>query len=232
MTPTPTLQDLINSTRSAAPGQDALGQLSQARQTVTELEEISDALLGYFVDQSRRSGRSWAEISAALGVTRQAAHKRFSASALSLEDFTRRARAVLEAAAESARTLRHAYVGTEHLLLGLFGPDDGIAARVLAAVGITETACQELVVTSTKRGRVVLQGELPFTPRADDALRGASKEALALGHDYIGTEHLLLSLFGVPEGLAATVLGELGASYDDVRSRVIGTLAGYEGAEG
>jgi hypothetical protein len=225
MTPTPTLQDLINSTRSAARGQDTLGQLSQARQTVADLEEVGDALLEYFVDQSRRSGRSWTEISTALGVSKQAAHKRFSASALSLEDFTERARAVLEAAAESARVLRHPYVGTEHLLLGLFAPRDGIAARVLAGEGITRSWCEEFVLTNTKRGRVVPQGELPFTPRADDALRGAAEEALALGHDYIGTEHLLLALFGVPDGLAAGVLGEFGATYDDVRSRVIETLA-------
>src|SRR5579884_2198937 len=132
MTPSPTLQELIESVRADAPAADPLGQLSQAARTVADMEEVSDALLGHFVDQCRRSGRSWSEISAALGVSKQAAHKRFSAGAApSFDRFTPRARAVMRGAAETARALGHGVVGTGHLLLALLEPKESVAAQVL-----------------------------------------------------------------------------------------------------
>src|SRR4051812_21088235 len=121
MAPAPTVQALVAIVEADAAGADALGRLAAAAATAVELTDVSDALLDHFVDQCRRDGRSWSEISSALGVTRQAAHKRFSAPAApTLDRFTPRAQAVLTAAADEARGMGHNYVGTEHLLLGLF----------------------------------------------------------------------------------------------------------------
>src|SRR3984885_5528415 len=120
MPPGPTLQELIDGVRADAPAGDPLLQLAQASRTATDLEQTSDALLGHFVDQCRRSGPSWSDISGALGVSKQAAHKRFSFDVPDVERFTERARTVLARSEEEAHSLGHGFVGTEHLLLALF----------------------------------------------------------------------------------------------------------------
>jgi hypothetical protein len=219
--PAPTLQGLIDSVRADAPGSDELGQLAQASRTAAQLEEVGDALLGHFVDQCRRNGRSWSEISTALGVSKQAAHKRFSVPAPTFERLTERARAVLGGAAEEARALGHGFVGSEHLLLALFEQDASLATQVLADAGITRVACEAEVLARIGRGAGPVTYERPFTPRAIEVLRGAVEEALRLGHNHIGTEHLLLAMFRDPDCLAALVLTALGATYDDVRGRLV-----------
>src|SRR6266571_2340681 len=143
MAPSPNLQELIEAVRADAPGDDVLDELAQASRTVADLEEVGDALLGYFVDRCRLSGRSWSEISAALGVSKQAAHKRFSMAAPAFDRFTERAQAVLQGAADEARSLGQDFVGTEHLLLAVFEPAGSVAAQVLAEAGITRAACEE-----------------------------------------------------------------------------------------
>ena len=116
MTPSPTLQELIEGVRTDSPGDEALTQLSQASKTVGDLEEVGDALLGHFVDQCRRGGHSWSEISGALGVSKQAAHKRFTFDAPTFERFTERARTVVSQSEREAHRLGHGCVGTEHIL--------------------------------------------------------------------------------------------------------------------
>jgi hypothetical protein len=234
MTPAPNLQELIDTVHADAASADALDQLAAASHTVADLEAVADAVLGHFVDQCRRSGHSWSEISAALGVSKQAAHKRFSFAGLerfatpTFERFTQRARSALRAATEAAGLLGHSYVGTEHLLLGLFEPKGGgIAAQILDELGITRAHVEERILLVTPRGSAPLGGNQPLTPRAKAALGEALAEALALGHNYIGTEHLLLALFGDPSGLAAKILSDLGAQRDDVRNRVVAKLAGF-----
>src|SRR6266550_1738741 len=128
MTPAPGLQELIETVERDAPGQDLLDLLATASATVSQLEEAGDALLGHYVDRCRGHGHSWSEISTALGVTKQAAHKRFSFPAPTLERVTERARRTIDAAAGAARSMGHNYVGTEHLLLGLFAEPEGLAA--------------------------------------------------------------------------------------------------------
>jgi hypothetical protein len=222
MTPGPTLQELIDGVRADTPGEDALVQLSQASKTVADLEQTSDALLGHFVDQCRRSGRSWSEISGALGVSKQAAHKRFSLDVPSFERFTDRARNVLAQSVEEAQRLGHGFVGTEHLLLALFDSPDGLAAQLLGGTGITRAMVEPQIVALIKPGPGSEERKLPFTPRAKAVVRNAVHEALQLGHNYVGTEHLLLGLFTDGEGVAAKVLVELGASLDGTRARIIG----------
>jgi len=226
MTPGPNLQELIDSVRADAPAEDVLSRLSQASKTVAELEQTSDALLGHFVDQCRRSGRSWSEISGALGVSKQAAHKRFSLDVPSSEPFTERARTVLARSQDEADRLGHGFVGTEHLLLALFETPDGLAARVLSEAGITRSMVELQILALIKRGTGSDERKLSFTPRAKAAIRSAVEEALRLGHNYVGTEHLLLGLFIDGDAIAAKVLGELGASYDVMRFRVVERSAG------
>ncbi|MGO9195672.1 MAG: Clp protease N-terminal domain-containing protein [Acidimicrobiales bacterium] len=228
MTPSPTLAELIEIVKADAARDDTLGQLAQASRTVSDLEQVSDELLGHFVDQCRRGGHSWSEISAALGVSKQAAHKRFSFGAPAFERFTERARAVLSPGAEEqARLLGHGFVGTEHLLLALFEPAESMAARILSDLGVTRAGAEEKILGMIHRGSAPHDGPRPFTPRAVGVLSGAAVEALELGHNYVGTEHLLLGLFRDPEGLAAKALEQLGVDRDEVKTRVVTMLSGY-----
>jgi Clp amino terminal domain, pathogenicity island component len=221
MTPGPTLQELIDGVRADTRGEDALVQLSQASKTVADLEQTSDALLSHFVDQCRRSGRSWSEISGALGVSKQAAHKRFSLDAPNFERFTDRARNVLAQSEEEAHRLGHGFVGTEHLLLALFDSPDGMAARILGERGITRSMVETQIAALIKPGTAPEERKLPFTPRAKAAVQNAVHEALQLGHNYVGTEHLLLGLFTDGDAVAAKVLVELGASLETTRVRIL-----------
>jgi hypothetical protein len=227
MNPAPNLQELIDVVRADAPGADALSQLAQASRTVAELEEAGDALLGHFVDQCRRSGRSWSEISSALGVSKQAAHKRFSPSAPTFERFTQRARAVLDGSAEQAQTLGHEHIGPEHLLLGLFEPRAALAAQILADAGISRAACAEQVLARMPPDGGHHQDPPGFSQAGIDVLRFATEEALRLGHNYIGTEHLLLALYRNPDDVAARALITLGLTEDQARTSLTEKLAGW-----
>ncbi len=227
MTPGPSLQELIATVRADARSDDALDQLTAAWRTVTELEEVADAALAHFVDQCRRNGRSWSEISKALGVTKQAVHKRFSSAPPTLERFTPRARAILPAAVEAARGLGHNYVGTEHLLLALFADSEALAAKVLTEAKITRTSVEQQILKKMPRRSSTAEAP-PLTPRAAACIEKAVEEALQLGHNYVGTEHVLLALFGDPEALAAKILTDSGAAYDDFRDRVIEKLLGSQ----
>ena len=221
MTPAPTLQDLIETVQRDAASADPLDLLATASSTVAQLEEVGDAVLGHFVDRCRRHGHSWTEISGALGVTKQAAHKRFSFPAPTLERFTERARRAVDAAAVAASELRHNFVGTEHLLLGLFAQPEGLAARALAEVGVDRAAVEAKVLEVVPRGGEPMLDNPLYTPRASLALQGALEEALRLGHNYIGTEHILLGLMRDRDALSARALKELGVSVESVRSRLV-----------
>jgi hypothetical protein len=221
------LQALIDGVKADAPGEGALIQLSQASRTVSDLEQVGDALLGHFVDQCRRSGHSWSEISNALGVSKQAAHKRFTFDVPTFERFTERARSVLSQSETEAHRLGHGFVGTEHILLALFDVPGGLAMKVLDEVGVSKPKVEEQVLELIKRATPSEEGKLPFTPRAKSALRSSVEVAVKLGHNYIGTEHLLLGLFGDENSVAAKVLRDLGATHDAVSDRTLELLAGY-----
>src|SRR5688500_2177816 len=221
MTPAPTLQGLIETVEADAASADPLDLLATASSTVAQLAEVGDAVLGHFVDRCRRNGHSWTEISGALGVTKQAAHKRFSFTAPTLERFTERARRAVDAAAVAARDLRHNFVGTEHLLLGLFAQPEGLAARALAEAGVDRKAVEAKVLEVVPRGGEPMLENPLYTPRASLALQGALEEALRLGHNYIGTEHILLGLVRDRDALSARALKELGVSMESIRSRLV-----------
>jgi ATP-dependent Clp protease ATP-binding subunit ClpA len=250
MTPPPTLQDLIDTVRHDTSSDEALDQLVTAAATVAQIEDTSDALLGHFVDRCRREGRSWSEISTALGVTKQAVHKRFATSvadqiiasipAPTLERFTARARVVIASAALAARDAGREKAGAVHILIGLFAEPEGIAATVLQALGVTRDTVRTAALAAPAADEpeepagpeAAVAGEtVPPIPRftADGrlAMRDALATALELGHNYIGTEHLLLALYRNERSPAAAILTSSGAREADVRARVLELLSGY-----
>jgi hypothetical protein len=235
MTPGPDLQQLIDTIRADAGTDDVLDQLGTAAGTISELTSTSDAALGYFVDRARGAGKSWVEISTVLGVSKQAAHKRFAESWTSrpaFEHYTPRTRAVVEAATEVARGLNHSYVGTEHLLLAFYTQPEALATKVLVAHGVTEQAVSEAVNAAVPAGEgPVNEDELGFTRRASHVLQGAAGEALALGHNYVGTEHLLLAFYRDQAGVATTVLQGLGLDESAAWTAIRGVLNELEKAK-
>jgi ATP-dependent Clp protease ATP-binding subunit ClpA len=142
------------------------------------------------------------------------------------ERFTERARHVVVLAQEEARELGHGYIGTEHVLLGLLREQEGLAARVLESLDITVEGVRSQVVRIVASGEEVSSGQIPFTPRAKKVLELALREALALGHNFIGTEHILLGLVRENEGVAARVLRDFDADSDTIRNAVIRALSG------
>src|SRR5450759_5128329 len=148
------------------------------------------------------------------------------------ERFTEKARRVVIYAQEEARMLNQNYIGTEHLLLGLIREQDGIAAKALESLNISLEDVHQQVEELIGKGTYVPTGHIPFTPRAKKVLELSLREALQLGHNYIGTEHILLGLIREGEGVAAQVLLNLGADLDKVRSAVIQLLSGYYGKQG
>src|SRR3954466_8841729 len=157
------------------------------------------------------------------------------------ERFTERARQVVVLAQEEARTLKHNYIGTEHILLGLLREEEGLAARVLESLDITVERVRAQVVRIVGSGEEVTSGQIPFTPRAKKVLDLALREALSLGHNYIATDHILLGLVRENDGVAARILLDLrggiegvatrflldrGADAEKVRHEIIRTLSG------
>ncbi|MGA9312708.1 MAG: ATP-dependent Clp protease ATP-binding subunit [Pseudonocardiaceae bacterium] len=147
------------------------------------------------------------------------------------ERFTDRARRVVVLAQEEARMLNHNYIGTEHILLGLIHEGEGVAAKALESLGIALEGVRQQVEEIIGQGQQAPSGHIPFTPRAKKVLELSLREALQLGHNYIGTEHILLGLIREGEGVAAQVLVKLGADLNRVRQQVLQLLSGYQGKE-
>jgi ATP-dependent Clp protease ATP-binding subunit ClpA len=294
MTPPPSLQDLIDTVYQDSASEDLLDLLVTASGTVSQLEAVNDALIGHFVDRCRRDGRTWSQISAALGVSKQAVHKRFSVpiadrlisqTSPTLERFTARARSALAAADTAARELHQEQAGAEHLLLGLFAEPEGLAAKVLTAMDITRARVMAALPPPASGASAADQAEdaaaaagaegtegaagagaaagaagaaasgsasgaggqptgsqqagsqqaarpgearrLPYTAEAVAALRDAVAEALEFGHNYIGTEHILLGLLRDPDAPVAKLLERLGADASESRVRISELLRGF-----
>jgi ATP-dependent Clp protease ATP-binding subunit ClpC len=142
------------------------------------------------------------------------------------ERFTERARQVVVLAQEEARTLKHNYIGTEHILLGLLREQEGLAAHVLESLDITVERLRAQILRIVGSGEEVTSGQIPFTPRVKNAFELALREALSLRHNYIGTEHILLGLARESEGVAARILLDFDADPEKVRNEVIRMLSG------
>jgi len=226
---TTTLSSLIEDVEARAPSHEPLDLLAVAASTVDEVTNTADALLSHFVDRTRRAGHSWTEIGTALGVSKQAVQKRFSGEhhdPRGWERFTDRARNVVSthAGAVSAE-LGHNFVGTEHLLAAMWAEPEGVAAKVLTAANVTRDDVIAAIDARVERGH---RGRGGFTPRAWIAIENSAKIAIELGHDYVGTEHLLLSLMTGVGGLAEEILTERGVTVDAIRAFVVKELSGFE----
>jgi ATP-dependent Clp protease ATP-binding subunit ClpA len=145
------------------------------------------------------------------------------------ERFTDRARRVVVLAQEEARMLNHNYIGTEHILLGLVHEGEGVAAQALTSLGVSLDEVRKEIQEIIGQGQTLPMGHIPFTPRAKKVLELSLREALQLGHNYIGTEHLLLGVVAEGEGVAAQVLVKMGATLPEVRAEVLKMLQGYAG---
>jgi ATP-dependent Clp protease ATP-binding subunit ClpC len=142
------------------------------------------------------------------------------------ERFTERARQVVVLAQDEARALKHNYIGTEHILLGLLREEEGLAARVLESLDITVEEVRAQVARIVGQGDEVTTGQIPFTPRAKKVLELSLREAIALGHHYIGTEHILLGVVRENEGVAARILLDFDADAEKIRNQIIRMLSG------
>jgi Clp amino terminal domain, pathogenicity island component len=227
------LDNLITYVRTLHPDDGALAHLSDAVAVSARLDEQSDALIGHFVDQARRSGASWSQIGASMGVSKQAAQKRFVMRDLVPEGivpfsrFTLRCRHTLLVAGAIAGVES---VHDSHIVAGLMSEPDGLAAKIIHGAGITDQQIYDAfavtpVARSGQADPAALQ-ELSFDETGKAALKGTLKAALRLGHNYIGTEHLLLGVL-FADGPATWTLTSLGLGIEPVEAALATMLKGY-----
>ena len=222
------LDDLINAIRTAH--DEPLDQLTDAVIAADALGEIADHLIGHFVDQARRSGASWTDIGKCMGVTKQAAQKRFVPKAEAALDpnagfgrFTPRARNVVVVAQNKAHGAGNNEIAPAHLLLALFAEPEGLAVKLLAAQNVDADAVGKLVTLPPRADEV--PALIPFNGPAKKALELTFREALRLGHNYIGTEHMLLALLEAEDDDGP--LHTLGVDKDRVEGDLTAALASF-----
>ena len=212
------LRLLIEQLDRDLPGDDPLAKVGEARQRARTLADIGEQLVDHFVSQARAQGSSWSQIGDALGVSKQAVQQRWVPPVF--RAFTDRSRHVIVLAQERARSLRHDAIGTEHLLLGLLAERDGLGGQILRDLGADTDAVERALGPALEPGTAHPSGRVPFTRPAANALDGAGHAALELGHDFVGTEHLLLGLLRATGGDAARALAGLGVTAEPVRAEV------------
>ncbi|WP_431043722.1 Clp protease N-terminal domain-containing protein [Streptomyces sp. P1-3] len=207
------LDDLIEAIKKVHT--DALDQLSDAVIAAERLGEVADHLIGHFVDQARRSGASWTDIGKSMGVTRQAAQKRFVPKGGEVSDldpgqgfsrYTPRAKNVLMVAHNEAHSAGHDEVRPAHLVLGLLGEREGLAAKLLLMQGVALDAVREAATAALPPGGGEVPALVPYDAGAKKVLELTFREALRMGHNYVGTEHILLALLEF-EGGAGVLTG-------------------------
>lgn len=213
-----------------AASEDPIARLAVAVQVADETRDLADELLDRFVAAAREDGRPWSEIGATLGVSKQAAQKRFVAPADPTawpKDFDSDARGVVQLAQQRARELRHRYLGTEHLLLALTD-DSGLAGATLAGVGIDSTQVTEQIRSIVGAGHSSETATLGISPRTKRVLEAAGHEARRLGHRcaIAAPEHVLLALSAHEDGVAAQILRTLRATDEQLRDQLSQLLAG------
>jgi len=225
------LDDLIEAIKKVHT--DPLEQLIDAVLAADHLGDVADHLIGHFVDQARRSGASWTEIGRSMGVTKQAAQKRFVPKDPGLDAsqeftrFTARARNVVVAAQNEARAAGHDQIRPEHLVLGLLSEPDAIGAAAIVAQGVPLDSVREAVTAALPPPAAEVPALIPFDPQGKKALELTFREALRMGHNYIGTEHILLALLELEDGEG--VLTSLGIGKADAAGHVTTALAALGG---
>jgi hypothetical protein len=232
-TPPPRLDELITFVRHQTPDGGPLEHLSTAVLASEHLGEVADHLIGFFVDRARSSGASWTDIGHSMGVTKQAAQQRFVPRTDDARDtpgsefwarFTEHARQVVVRAEHEARDAKHNSVGTEHLLLAMLAdPDSPTCAAIAAQVTSLDTV-REATRRALGPAQEPLAGHLPFTARMKKLREVTVREALRLGHDHVGTEHMLLALLTDGDAVGAKVLLDLGVTRDATESWILAAI--------
>ncbi len=230
------LDDLIDAIKKAH--SDALDQLSDAVITAEHLGDVADHLIGHFVDQARRSGASWSDIGRSMGVTKQAAQQRFvpkgpgDSSDLDpsqgFSRFTERARNVVVAAHNEARAAGHDEIRPEHLVLGLLSEPEALGARAIVAQGVPLSAVRQAVTATLPPAAGEVPDLVPYDARAKKVLELTFRQALRMGHNYIGTEHILLALLEFEDGTG--VLSGLGLDKAAAEANVTAAVAASQAA--
>jgi hypothetical protein len=225
------LDDLIHAIKKVHT--DPLDQLADAVIAADHLGDVADHLIGHFVDQARRSGASWTDIGRSMGVTKQAAQKRFVGKGAGepadldpnegFSRFTVRARNVVMAAQNEARAAGNSEIRPEHLVLGLLGEPDAIAAKAIVAQGVPLETVRQVAAATLPPPAGQVPDLVPFDPRARKALELTFRQALRLGHNYIGTEHILLALLELDDGTG--VLAGLGVDKATAEAAIAAAIA-------
>ena len=243
MTSSPiSLDTLITFVKVQHPAGSPLDNLSDAVMVSAQLSDQADALIGHFVDQARRSGASWSQIGASMGVSKQAAQQRFvPRGPVKMEtgfgdfsQFTQRARDVLAAAEDLARAADVAGIGSAHLAAALMTQPEGLAARALTDLGVTGAGLRSAL--GLPEAGPAAEGQssaerVPLGPSAVAALKAALRQALHMGHNYIGTEHILLGLVDEQDGTSATLSG-LGVTKPAVQEQISAAFAALQASRG
>ena len=231
------LDDLIEAIKKVHP--DVLDQLSDAVIAADHLGDVADHLIGHFVDQARRSGASWTEIGRSMGVTKQAAQKRFVPKdpgqpsdldpSQGFSRFTPRARNVVMAAQNEAQAAGNDQIVPGHVLLGLLSEPEGLAAKAIIAQGVTLDSVRQAVTPGLPPPAGHVPALVPFSQQARKVMELTFREALRMGHNYIGTEHILLALAELEDGEGP--LSGLGIGKEDAEASITAALAGITGAQ-
>jgi hypothetical protein len=230
------LDDLITAIKKVHT--EPLDQLSDAVLAADHLGDVADHLIGHFVDQARRSGASWTDIGKSMGVSKQAAQKRFVAKGETADldpsqgfhRFTERARNVVMASQEEARGAGNTEINPTHIVLGLLAEPDALAAKAIVAQGVSLEAVRDAATATLPAAADEVPGLIPYDAQAKKAMELTFREALRLGHNYVGTEHILLALLELENG--SGVLAGLGISKDAAEGSIAGALEGARAAEG
>ena len=219
------LDALILEVRTGRPDGTPLDHVAEAAALAGRLDELADHLVGHFVDQARRAGASWTMIGQSMGVTKQAAQKRFVVGDSSLDRFTNRAKVVVLKAQNEARERGEQHVTSLHLVLGLLAEWDGLAGQAVEAAGVSHDAVASGAAEALPEAGKPARRHAPFSTGLTRVLELSVRESLRLGHDYVGTEHLLLALLEASDEPGAKVLTDLGVTKPAAEAWTLQALA-------
>jgi hypothetical protein len=213
------LADLIARLDEDLPDASDLARISEAHLRAQTLSGLGDQLVGHYVGHAKQAGASWSEVGDAIGVSKQAAQQRHAPTAF--ERFTDLNRHSIVLAQEAARTHKHDLIGTEHILLGLLGEPRGLAYEVLMAKTGSEQGIRDAIGEAMPPGgKKAPRGHIAFRPESKEAIEQARRASAGLGHDWVGTEHLLLGLIRAEDSRAAQILRDLGFTPDELHETV------------
>jgi hypothetical protein len=213
------LADLIARLDQELPDTSDLARISEAQLRAQTLADLGDQLVGHYVGQARQAGASWSEVGDAIGVSKQAAQQRHTPAAF--ERFTDLNRHSIVLAQEAARTHKHGFIGTEHILLGLLGEPRGLAYELLTAKTGSEQRIRDAIEEALPpAGKKAPRGHIAFRPESKKVIEQAQRASADLGHDWVGTEHTLLGLIRAEESPAAQILRHLGFTSDELHHAV------------